>query len=305
MFTAIADGADTVAALTRHLNVPPRGLRILCDYLVVMGLLTKAGDRYGLAADSGFFLNRKSPGYMGSAVEFLLSPTQMEPFLDLASAVRNGGGVRGQGVTAPDHPVWVNFARSMAPLMAFPAELLANLLTSDGKPVSKVLDIAAGHGLYGIAVGRRGPATEVYAVDWPNVLEVASENARQANLGSRFHRVPGSAFEVDFGSGFDVTLIVNFLHHFDEETLGKFLRKVHGALQPGGRVVILEFVPNEDRVSPPVAAGFSMMMLPTTPHGDAYTFSDYQRMLAGQGFVSAGLHELAPTYFRAVIATKP
>src|SRR4030095_14081026 len=105
-------------------------VRILCDYLTVIGLLTKTADRYALTPDSNTFLNKQSPGYMGPAVEFLLSPPQVEPFQDLASAVRTGGAVAGSGVVAPEHPVWVTFARAMAPLMAFPAELLAGLLTA-------------------------------------------------------------------------------------------------------------------------------------------------------------------------------
>ena len=169
LFTRIAEGADTVAKLAERTHASAKGIRILCDYLVVIGLLTKSDDLYGLTLDSGFFLNRQSPGYMGTAVEFLLAPPQVDPFHDVASAVRKGGAVGGQGVIAPDHPVWVKFAHAMGPLMAFPAELRAQLPTSGGDPISKVLDIAAGHGLYGIAVTKRRADAELFAVDWPNV----------------------------------------------------------------------------------------------------------------------------------------
>src|SRR6185369_2508977 len=96
--------------------------------------------------------------------------------------------------------------------------------------------------------------------------------------GGRFETIPGSAFTADFGSGYDLVLLTNFLHHFDVPTNEALLRKVHAALKPGGRAVTLEFVPNEDRVSPPVAAEFSLMMLGNTPAGDAYTFSELDRM---------------------------
>lgn len=62
------------------------------------------------------------------------------------------------------------------------------------------------------------------------------------------------------------------------------LRRVRAALAPSGRAVTLEFVPNEDRVTPPVAATFSVVMLGSTPHGDAYTFAEYERMSANSGF---------------------
>ena len=84
----------------------------------------------------------------------------------------------------------------------------------------------------------------------------------------------------------------------------KFLRKTHGALRPGGRVVIVEFVPNPDRVTPPPAAGFSLTMLATTPEGDAYTFEEYAGMLAEAGFQPPTQHALPASMNVAVIAKK-
>jgi len=76
----------------------------------------------------------------------------------------------------------------------------------------------------------------------------------------------------------------NFLHHFDMATCEALLRKVRAALADSGRALTLEFVPNEDRISPPEAAGFSMMMLGGTPSGDAYTFAELERMFSNAGF---------------------
>src|SRR5206468_3994860 len=73
VFTAVADGHDTPQALAARCAAAKRGLRILCDYLVVIGFLTKTGGRYGLTDDSAVFLNRNSSAYMGTAINFLLS----------------------------------------------------------------------------------------------------------------------------------------------------------------------------------------------------------------------------------------
>src|SRR5258706_15919533 len=159
----------------------------------------------------------------------------------------------------------------MAPMMALPAQLLAPLVDPNANEKLKVLDIAAGHGLYGIAFANRNPQAEVTAVDWAGVLEVAKENAQRAGVSDRYQTRPGSAFDVDYGTGYDIVLLTNFLHHFDAPTCETLLRKVRAALADGGRAVALEFVPNEDRVSPPQAAAFSMIMLGSTPQGDAYT----------------------------------
>jgi 2-polyprenyl-3-methyl-5-hydroxy-6-metoxy-1,4-benzoquinol methylase len=175
-------------------------------------------------------------------------------------------------------------------MMAMPAEIIAQILQASEGKKWKVLDIAAGHGLFGIALGRHNPNAEIVALDWPAVLEVAKENATVAGLTSRYRTLPGSAFDVEFGSGYDIVLLTNFLHHFDIATCEALLRKVHAALAPGGRAVTLEFVPNEDRISPPTAAKFSMVMLGSTPSGDAYTHAEFQKMFRNAGFKTCAIH---------------
>ncbi len=136
------------------------------------------------------------------------------------------------------------------------------------------------------------------------MLEVAKENAQTAGVSDRFKTRPGSAFEVDYGTGYDIILLTNFLHHFDVPTCETLLRKVRAALADRGRAVALEFVPNEDRVSPPQAAAFSMMMLGSTPAGDAYTFAELDTMFRNAGFARSELHELPPSIERVVISHK-
>jgi cyclopropane fatty-acyl-phospholipid synthase-like methyltransferase len=172
-----------------------------------------------------------------------------------------------------------------------------------GKP-SKVLDIAASHGMYGIAVAQRNPEARLVALDWAPVLQVATENARAAGLGDRFSTIAGSAFEVDLGHDYDLVLVPNFLHHFPEPECVRFLRRVHAALRDGGRVAIVEFVPNPDRVSPPPSAAFSLTMLATTPSGDAYTFAELSAMLDEAGFRPPTAHQLPMGPGTAVIAMK-
>jgi ubiquinone/menaquinone biosynthesis C-methylase UbiE len=305
VFTAIAEGHDTVPALARRVQAAERGVRILCDTLVVIGFLTKREGRYGLVAGGEVFLDRRSPAYMASAAEFVAAPELSLHFTRVADAVRKGGTViPDEGSLAPEHPMWVQFARAMGPLAAFQAELVANVLEADTAPAWKVLDVAAGHGAFGIALAKRNPRAEIVALDWPNVLVVAEENARRAGVIDRFRKLPGSALDVDYGDGYDFVLLTNILHHFDPAGCERILAKVHRALKPGGRALTLEFVPNEDRVSPPEAATFSLVMLVTTPGGDAYTFAELERMCKRAGFAKSSLHELPPSFARLVISTK-
>jgi ubiquinone/menaquinone biosynthesis C-methylase UbiE len=166
-----------------------------------------------------------------------------------------------------------------------------------------VLDIAAGHGLFGITIAQRNPAAQIVAADWPAVLAVAGEHARSAQVQDRYRTLPGDAFKVDFPGDFDLALVTNFLHHFDPPTCTTFLRKVHAALRPGGQVVVLEFVPNPDRVSPPIPARFSLTMLAGTPSGDAYTLAELQAQLQDAGFHDVSAHAM-PTPETVLLAEK-
>lgn len=305
IFSAIAEGKETAEALAEKCDASPRGIRILCDYLAMMGFLTKQDGSYQLTQDSSIFLTRQSPAYVGGVTEFLLSPTLVEGFRDIAAAVRKGGTViADEGTVAPENPVWVKFARGMAPMMMMPAQMMAKLVDAEAERKLKILDIAAGHGMFGITVAKRFPNAEVVAVDWPNVLEVAKENAEQAGVGDRYSTIAGSAFDVKFGGNYDLILLTNFLHHFDEATCVSLLQKVSKALADGGRVMTLEFVPDEDRISPPGAANFSLVMLASTPQGDAYTFSQLEKMLQQAGFTRNELHQLPPTPQQLVISEK-
>jgi SAM-dependent methyltransferase len=305
VFTAIGEGNTTAAEIAKRCQTSERGMRILCDYLTIMEMLTKQGDRYGLTLDSATFLDKRSPAYLGSATEFLCSPMMFENTKNLADAVRKGGTVmEDEGTVSAENPVWVNFARGMAPLMAMPAQMLAKLVDPQPAGKLKILDIAAGHGLFGIAFARNNPEAEVTALDWKPVLEVAKENAQKAGVSDRYHTIEGSAFDVDFGSGYDLILLTNFLHHFDPPANETLLRKVHAALAAGGRAATLEFVPNDDRVTPPDSAGFSLIMLIGTPSGDAYTFSELDKMFANAGFSRSTLHPLPPTFQQVVVSEK-
>jgi SAM-dependent methyltransferase len=300
VFTAIAEGNTTAAAIAQRCQSAERGVRTLCDFLTIHGFLTKEGTQYGLAADAALFLNRHSPAYLGGAMEFLLNAQTRAGFSQLAEAVRRGGAA-GEGSTVAENPEWVTFARAMMPLMRMPSQMMAAELRKGGE-AHKVLDIAAGHGMYGIGVAKENPDAQVYAADWKNVLEVATANAQAMGVGDRYHLIPGSAFETDFGTGYDLVLLPNFLHHFDVPTCTSLMKKVHGVLKPGGRAAILEFIPNADRVTPPTAAAFSMIMLTKTPSGDAYTFAEIESMARSGGFARVELSPREIGFSRLAIA---
>ena len=213
-------------------------------------------------------------------------------FRDPAGAVRRGGAP-GLANVAPDHPIWVRFARAMGPFMEYDAKLVAQ--HAGEPPLRRVLDIGASHGLYGIAFGRLFPECRVTGLDWSAVIAVARENAAAAGMADRYGTITGSAFEAAWGEGYDLVLVPDFLHHFDQAACTDILRRARAALAPGGRVAIVEWVPNDDRISPPVPALFAMTMLLTTPSGTTYTAPELSAMLADAKFGPPEIIPLTPT----------
>ena len=306
VFTAIGEGANTAALLAAKTGAAERGVRVLCDYLTIMSLLTKTDSRYSLTEESALFLDRRSPACLAAVTGFLGSSWHKKNIEALTEAVRKGGTAGNQGDNSkPQDEVWVAFAKSMAPLTIPAANFIAGLVgAAEGKPW-RVLDIAAGHGNYGITIAKTNPNAQIVAVDWPSVLAVASENAKAAGVSGRYTTRPGSAFEADLGSGYDFVLLTNIFHHFDMPTCETLMRRVHTALKPGGKAVTLEFVPNEDRVSPPAPAAFALNMLVGTDAGDAYTFSEYEKMFANSGFAKTSSHPVAGMPQNVLLSEKP
>src|SRR5258708_5387931 len=222
LFTVSADGAKTCGLVDAKTGAAERGVRILCDYLTLHGFLTKEAERYALTQESGVFLNRHSPACLASMADFLGNPWHKKNFDALAEAVRKGGTAGAVGDnTKPNDELWINFARSMAPLTIPAAEFIAELTgTAEGKPC---------------------------------------------------------------------------------ETL---MRRVHAALKPAGKAVTLEFVPNEDRVTPPMSAAFSLVMLAGTDTGDAYTFKQYEKMFGNVGFVKTTQHSIPDSPQQLLLSEK-
>ena len=218
LFSALAAAGGDLGQVSERTGASERGIRILCDYLTIKGFLEKENGRHRLTPSSQTFLTRASPAYMGGIIDFLASPEMIGLWLTEPSSFVRNGGSPGLANMAPDNPVWIKFARAMVPFVAPVAGMIATELAAWPIQPKRLLDIAAGHGLFGISAAQAIPSLEVTAIDWPGVLAVAQENASAAGVAQRYRTIGGSAFDVDWGDGYDIVLLTNFLHHFDRNT---------------------------------------------------------------------------------------
>ena len=208
LFTAIGAGAATVHALAERCAARRAARASSAITSPPPAFSGRTATPYALTADSALFLDRQSPACVAAAADFVYAPELREAFADVAEAVRHGGTrLAGAGTVTPEHSVWVRFARAMAPLMRTPARAVVDTVEVDAAAPLRVLDVAAGHGLFGLAFAAAYPAAEVTALDWPAVLAVARENARAAGVEGRFHALAGSAFATPLGGPYDLVLL--------------------------------------------------------------------------------------------------
>lgn len=295
IFTHIGNNCMSVEQISDITGGSLRGVRILCDFLCVIGFLEKKEGLYNLSADAKRFLDRKSPSCLSDIIDFYAAPEIVSLVMNDPQSYVRAGGASGLTHISPDNPIWVKFARAMVPFASITAKRTAAYISARSMRPRKILDVAAGHGLFGIEAARLISDASVVAIDWDNVLDVATANAASAGLVDRYKTISGNAFEVDWGNNYDLILLPNILHHFDQDGCIRLLNKAKASLTINGSVFVIDIMPNPDRVSPSEQAAFAFLMLATTPRGDAYTRAEYETMAGSAGLILTDSMQLLPT----------
>ena len=292
LFTLIARGSHEPAAMAARTGHEARRLRILCDYLAVNSLLEKRGAAYRLTPASAAFLDARSPDYIGVIADFLASGEAFARYLSRPERFLEATA----GRTAPDaaeRAEWVVFAKAMGDFVKGTAEQTAAAIAAWLEPPTRILDIAAGSGVFSRLLARSLPTARFTLLDLPEVIEQSrAENAGDA-LYNRSNLVGGDAFDVDWGEGYDLVLLSNFLHHFSSRDCGALFRKARRAITNTGQVAVVDFVPDEARLSPPFAVAFAFNMLVATAEGDTYTRLELEAMAREAGLVPVSCQALA------------
>jgi precorrin-6B methylase 2 len=277
----VADALDGKALTAADAAVAPktdaRATELLLDALVALGLATKTGGRYAnsTAAQSGLAASFPSCGAAGLRHHAHL----WRSWSALTDVVRTG---RPPGREA-ERPVgeYHDFVRAMYDFAWERAQLLAKAL--DLATARRMLDLGGGPASYAIACCQRCPGLRAVVFDRPPALDVAREIVARHGAGGQVSLQAGDFLTDDIGSGYDLVLISQILHSFDDAQCRAILRKAAGALAPGGRIVVQEFLLDEGRTSPPHAALFAINMLVNTERGRTYTGREVEGWLAAAG----------------------
>jgi hypothetical protein len=304
VFDTLSHGPLTVAEVGIATGASERGLTSIMNALVGLELLTKDGSTYALAPESAAFLVTGKPAFLGAMLSHASS--QMIPrWLDIAEVVRTG--IPSEQV---DEPVagtafFGKLVGALFPVNYPSAAVAAQTLdvASATGPV-RVLDLAAGSGVWGIALAQRSPYVTVTAVDWPYIVDITRQTATDLGLSDRFSYVAGDLAVADFGAGHDVALLGHILHSEGAQRSQALLKKTFQAMAPGGTIVIAEFLVDAERQSNVSGLLFDVNMLVNTATGGTFSFEEIRGWLEDAGFVRAGLVP-APGPSPLIFADKP
>jgi hypothetical protein len=305
VFDVLDGGPKSVHEIHQATGASERGLAAIMNVLVGLDFLAKDGEgKYSNTPESAAFLVSTKPEFQGGLIRHT-SEHLLPRWLNLNAVVATGLPVEPVNQQGPGSDFFEKFVNDIFPMSYHVAQELAahlNLSAAPG-PVC-VLDLAAGSGVWGIALAQSSAQVHVTAVDWAGVIPVTSNTIARFGLTDRFSFVAGDLLQADFGSGHRVATLGHILHSEGAERSKALVAKTFHALASGGTIAIAEFLVNPDRSGPMNGLIFAVNMLVNTDCGDTFSFEEIAGWLLEAGFADArtlDTHGPSPL----ILATKP
>jgi SAM-dependent methyltransferase len=303
VFSHLAAGKKTVEEVASAAAASPRGMRMLLDALVGFDLLTKKDGRYEPSPDAARYLVRESPDYMGAILE---DDQLWNAWSHLADAVRTGKPTHSADQQAVGDDFFPVLIRTLHITNREPARrLAAKLVSPDAKRGLRILDIGSGSAVWSIAIAKLDAEARVTAFDSATVLDSTRRFVADDGLTAGFQFVPGDLRVAEFSpAAYDLALLGNIVHGENDVTARDLFARIFRSLAPGGRVAIIDMVPNDDRTGPPFPLLFALNMLVNTDEGATYTLGEYRAWLSAAGFSQVDTIDIS-SHSPVIVATKP
>jgi ubiquinone/menaquinone biosynthesis C-methylase UbiE len=302
VFDTLDAGPKTIPEVHAATGASERGLAAIMNALVGLNFLARDDQgRYSLVPESAAFLVSTKPAYQGGIISHC-SQHLIPKWLHLNDIVRTGKPVEAVNEEGPGAEFFQKFVTDLFPMNYASAQTLAKHLALSG--AAQVLDLAAGSGVWGIALAQRSDNVRVVAVDWPDVIPITRKMAARFGLAERFSFIEGDLETADFGSNYMVATLGHILHSEGEDRSRALLRKTFQALKAGGTIAIAEFLVNPDRRGPVNGLLFGVNMLVNTDRGNTYSFDEIGEWLKEAGFINARTLE-SPGPSPLILASKP
>ena len=305
VFDSLESGSKTVDQISKETGASARGLRMLMNALVGLELLKKdRHQKYSLTPESAAFLVSNKPGALAGF--FRVNVTQLvSKWLQLGDVVRTGRPAQAVNQEGEGTEFFSGLVENIIPMSYATAQTLADhLKLAKAKNEVRVLDLAAGSGIWGIVLAQASARVRVTAVDWAGMIPTTKRITQKFGVGARFKFSEGDLLEADFGSGYDIATLGHILHSEGEERSRQLLKKTFRALKSGGTIAIAEWLVNDERTQPLPPLMFAVQMLVNTEKGDTFSFNEIKSWLEEAGFRKVRKLE-APGPSPLILATKP
>jgi len=282
VFTALGGRKRTAAELASDGNLSLRGLGMLLDALCALELLTKEGEAYAAVPAATHFLDKSSPAYLGHII--MHHHHLVDGWARLDEAVRSGEPVRNRVSHDAPEVERESFLLGMFNLAMLNAPKVAAQVDLGGR--RRLLDLGGGPGTYAIHFCQHHPQLQATIFDLPSTRPIAEQTVAKFALEARIDFVAGDFVEDPLPSGFDVAWLSHVLHGEGEVACARLLQKAVAALEPGGQLLVQEFILEGERTAPLFPALFSLNMLIGTTQGQAYSEPQLRQMLAAAGLTN-------------------
>ncbi len=283
IFTAIGEGEKETADVAASIGTEPRATGMLLDALSAMGLIQKEGEKYRNSDAALRFLSKDSDGYIGYMI--MHHHHLVESWSRLDEAVVRGEAVRGRS-SFSDESRRESFLMGMFNLANLIAPSIAEKIDLSGR--KSLLDLGGGPGTYAIHFCRKNPQLGATVFDLPTTKPFAEKTIERFGLLDRIDFSPGDFTVEDLpkgpkGEGYDAAWLSHILHGENPQDCLKIVSKAAAALNPGGLLLIHEFILDDNRDRPLFPALFSLNMLLGTDGGQAYSEGELLEMMARAG----------------------
>ena len=306
IFDALGPGSQKFDQLLAATGASTRGLGMLLNALVGLDLLTKGSDgRFDLTEESALFLVRGKPTFHG-AFFLMTSGLQLPHWAKLTEIVM--AGTPAERINSEDDGTrfFLQFVEDIFPIHYPGAHRLAVALDIAGTsgPIS-VLDLAAGSGVWSIALAKQSPHVRVTAVDWAAIIPVTKKVTTREGVADRYRFIEGDLLDADFGRGHAIATAGHIVHSEGENRSRALFKKTFDALAPGGTIAIADLLVDADRCGPVSALMFALNMLVHTDQGGTFSLGEITAWLESAGFKFVRTIEAPGLARRIILATKP
>ena len=305
VFDSLESGPKSAEQVSKETGASERGLRIIMNALVGLELLKKDRQKkYSLTPESAAFLVSGKPGTLAGFFG-TIAPQLISRWLRLTDIVRDGRPVVAVNQETEGTEFFRQLVESIIPMSYPSAQALGDhLKLAKAKNEIRVLDLAAGSGIWGIALTQKSPRVRVTAVDWAGMIPTTKRVTEKFVARDRFDFIEGDLLKANFGNRYDIAILGHILHSEGEERSRQLLKKTFGALKSGGTIAIAEWLVNDQRTEPAPALMFAVQMLVNTEKGDTFSFSEIKSWLEDAGFKKVRKLK-TPHPSPLVVATKP